>query len=280
MSDRPKLRKSVRNLKANELEAFRRAFGKTMALKDDRGFTHIAGFHGVPDQYCRHWMEKRLFLPWHRAYLKWLEVHIQDHDDNVTLPWWNWTSQTSHWRGIPTAYTEETAKVDSQDVPNVLREFRVQLNLPVRGSIDRLTFRAPGHPGNLPFPYDTWRDRDPHDPTREIVDMINTQKELVEISNFVDFSNALQDIHDSVHTWVGGSMMNPAFAAFDPIFWAHHCMVDRLWWIWQNRPGSRNVPQSLLDEQLIPFGLSVREVLDIHDLGYEYVGASVSQLTK
>jgi tyrosinase len=21
----------------------------------------------------------------------------------------------------------------------------------------------------------------------------------------------------------------------DPLFWLHHCMVDRVWWIWQNR---------------------------------------------
>ena len=275
MSDRPKLRKSVRNLTADELEAFRKAFGETMAIKDNRGFTHIAGFHAVPDGHCRHWTEKRLFLPWHRAYLKWLEVHLQDHGDSVTLPWWNWSSQVSHQEGIPAAYTEATARVGNQDIPNVLREFRVQLDLP-SGPIDGLTFRDPGEPDELPFPYDTIRDRDPHDPTREIVGVINTQDELLGITNFVDFSNALQDIHDSIHGWVGGVMAQTSFAAFDPIFWAHHCMVDRLWWIWQNRPGSGSVPQSLLDEQLIPFGLSVREVLDIHDLGYEYAGASAT----
>jgi hypothetical protein len=30
-------------------------------------------------------------------------------------------------------------------------------------------------------------------------------------------------------------------AAFDPIFWSHHAMIDRLWWLWQARNGNGNI---------------------------------------
>lgn len=36
-----------------------------------------------------------------------------------------------------------------------------------------------------------------------------------------------------VHVWVGGEMGAPSSAANDPVFWLHHCNVDRLWDVWQ-----------------------------------------------
>ncbi|PPQ85895.1 hypothetical protein CVT25_015834 [Psilocybe cyanescens] len=47
-------------------------------------------------------------------------------------------------------------------------------------------------------------------------------------------SNSLEAIHDGIHVDVGGSgqMADPAVAAFDPIFFLHHCNVDRLLSLW------------------------------------------------
>ena len=45
--------------------------------------------------------------------------------------------------------------------------------------------------------------------------------------------------HDRVHGYVGGSMGQVPTAAFDPIFWSHHSMVDRIWYLWQNRKSQR-----------------------------------------
>jgi tyrosinase len=52
---------------------------------------------------------------------------------------------------------------------------------------------------------------------------------------------SLEYIHNNVHNIVGGSdfinglghMSDVPVAAFDPIFWLHHCQVDRLFAIWQ-----------------------------------------------
>jgi len=73
-----------------------------------------------------------------------------------------------------------------------------------------------------------------------------------------------------VHVWVGGHMGDIPFAAFDPIFWAHHAMIDRVWRMWQLRHPSAGVPHRLLAEALPPFNMTVRETLDSNTLGYDY----------
>ncbi|RIB12709.1 common central domain of tyrosinase-domain-containing protein [Gigaspora rosea] len=47
---------------------------------------------------------------------------------------------------------------------------------------------------------------------------------------------SIEFIHDAVHSALGGQgghMANPDIASFDPIFFLHHCNVDRLIAIWQ-----------------------------------------------
>ena len=65
-------------------------------------------------------------------------------------------------------------------------------------------------------------------------------------------------------------MADIPFAAFDPIFWAHHAMIDRVWRRWQLRHPQAGVPASLLDEALPPFQMTVRQTLDAAALGYDY----------
>ena len=99
---------------------------------------------------------------------------------------------------------------------------------------------------------------------------------LMSLGSFVDFSNQLQDIHDGVHGWVSGDMGVVATSAFDPIFWSHHCMIDRIWYLWQLQNGVNNIPADHLDKPLAPFALKVQDVLDINRLGYEYADALVT----
>ena len=98
---------------------------------------------------------------------------------------------------------------------------------------------------------------------------------LLDLTDFRDFSNQLQDIHDSIHGWVGGDMGAIATAAFDPVFWAHHAMIDRLWYLWQLRHGVNNIPAEYLDKALFP-GYTVQQVLDVRALGYDYAAAAVA----
>ncbi|MEV0289942.1 MULTISPECIES: tyrosinase family protein [unclassified Kribbella] len=40
-------------------------------------------------------------------------------------------------------------------------------------------------------------------------------------------------LHNGMHGYIGGDMGNPMISPFDPIFYLHHCHIDRLWARWQ-----------------------------------------------
>jgi tyrosinase len=96
---RLKVRKNIDSLSAQELADFRRAIKQALALNDKRGFDYFASWHGVPFGWCQH--HDQLFLPWHRAYLYWLELALQSQVPGVTLPWWDWSKDAA----IPSAYS-------------------------------------------------------------------------------------------------------------------------------------------------------------------------------
>jgi tyrosinase len=244
-----------KNVEAADLASLRDAFTKMQALSgtDNRSWIFWAGYHGFPQYKC--WHHGRvgsdgfpydLFLPWHRAYLQYFEHVARDQNDGALLAWWDWTRQT----GIPASYSSSRTP---DGKPNPLASGPMPA-LP--GSRPRRTRRSPDVPSNLPSPADVTA--------------------VLGLSSFVDFSNQLQDLHDGVHGWVSGDMGVIATSAFDPIFWAHHCMIDRLWYLWQLRWGVTNIPPNYLRQTLAPWGLTVQDVLDIHRLGYEYAGAAAS----
>ncbi|KAH6849645.1 tyrosinase [Chaetomium sp. MPI-CAGE-AT-0009] len=71
-----------------------------------------------------------------------------------------------------------------------------------------------------------------------------TARDATEISaseSSVMLDMNIEFIHNNIHYWVGGDgghMSQIPVATFDPIFWFHHCNLDRLFAIWQTlNPG-------------------------------------------
>ena len=246
-----------------------------MTINDNRGFMYQAGIHGIPQNKCKHGEANdptisdpnfRLFLPWHRAYLYWFEKYLQDaqRDSTITVPWWDWTSGASRSEGIPKAYSDAKVKAN----PNSLYSFHV--TLPDGVNLDDFiqqtgcqkskvydTHREPGSPSLLPTPKDV--------------------EAVLNLTEYGDFSDGLEDIHNQIHGWVGGKcgdMSYVPFAAYDPIFWSHHVMIDRLFWLWQLRP-SHSLPLYLNNAVLDPFNLTIKQVLNIYSLGYDYASQQV-----
>ena len=256
MADGLRIRLGVHNLDATQVAAFRSAYQQMMAINDNRGYQYFAGLHGVPNWYCWHHQQNahsaqqmQLFLPFHRAYMYNFEMAMRDRVPGVTLPWWDWTLGPPRQNGVPQIFAEPTTP-DGQ--PNPLRGFNI--NLPnTNPPVVHRTARAPGNPADLPT-------------------QANVEDALAR-TDFSDFSDALEDIHDNVHGWTSGDMGVVGTAAFDPIFYSHHTMIDRIWWIWQVRNGNGNISSDLLDVVLPPFNFRVRDVLNVNDLGYEYAAA-------
>ncbi len=241
-------RRSVRRMTGGQLNDFRRAIAAAQEIGDERGFQFWAGIHGLPlPRYCAH--NSELFLPWHRAYLYLFEKALQERVPGVTLPWWDWTAE--HAEGIPAAY----ARRRIEGGKNPLFDGPIQPSGRERPGQTR-TSRTPGPPGSLP-----------------------TRPEFEEVladNGFLTFQTRLEGIHDGVHVWVGGTMASINTAAYDPIFWAHHCMIDRAWYLWQLRHPGAGIPARLLDRALAPFPMTVRDTLDISALGYDYAASTAA----
>ncbi|GJE90053.1 tyrosinase family protein [Phanerochaete sordida] len=47
--------------------------------------------------------------------------------------------------------------------------------------------------------------------------------------------NSLEGVHDGLHGFIGGNghMSFPDYAGFDPVFYLHHCNIDRLFALWE-----------------------------------------------
>jgi tyrosinase len=237
-------RRSVAKLTPQQLTDLREAFRAAMRVQDDRGFWYFAGWHGVPFNWCEHHTE--LFLPWHRAYLYYFELALHEQVPGVSLPWWDWTTMSK----IPSAYTVKTA--GGRQNPLLVRKVEVYRS----GQSSDVPERTPGAAPVPSLPYKTRWDN------------------AMKATSFGDFQQRIERIHDDVHVWVGGIMGDITWAAYDPLFYAHHVMIDRAWRIWQHRhPGA--LPRSgLLDVALRPNGLKVRDTLDVKQLGYDYAGTA------
>jgi tyrosinase len=234
-------RRTVAKLTAAQLADLRKAYAATMALDDDRGFWYFAGWHGEPFNWCEHHTD--LFLPWHRAYLHYFELALQAQVPGVSLPWWDWTTSAT----LPPAYADEHA-----DNPLFVRKVRVYRS----GRDQAAPPRAPGAADVRPLPYKARWDQ------------------AMKATSFGEFQSRIEAIHDDVHVWVGGIMRDIEWAAYDPLFFAHHTMIDRAWRIWQHRHPGALPRQELLDTALRPNGMKVRDVLDVKQLGYDYAGSA------
>jgi tyrosinase len=174
----------------------------------------------------------------------------------VTLPWWDYYGGGEP--AIPDAYAQE--QVDGGDNPLADGPIRGipqdQWDRIEGGPMPPFTSRAPGE--QAPFPEE------------------GLVQQALDAPTFTDFTNFIEGVHDQVHVYVGGTMADIPVAAFDPIFWAHHCMIDRLWYLWQLRHPGGDPPPAMQCIALPPFPLTVADTLDINALGYEYAAAAVT----
>ena len=171
----------------------------------------------------------------------------------MTLPWWDWSKDAT----IPSAYSVAQAGGEQ----NVLAKAPIKaFNTAHESGWPNETSRAPGEVPQTPSP--------PY------------QQEwayAMKAAAYADFSQRIWAVHDTLHVWVGGTMGQVDWAAYDPLFFAHHTNVDRAWRIWQAAHPGANPPANILDESLqTDPAMKVQQTLDVHLLGYEYAGTQAT----
>lgn len=244
------IRQDIESLTTEELIQFRDAFRKLQSDATINGFQAIAGLHGLPNPAnCPH--HELTFLPWHRLYVLQLERALSLHGWTKGLPYWDWASESAQQNGIPSILTVRTYQ-DSSGVehPNPLFSSQVDFE-------NRHTRR--GNPDSSVF-------------IRLAKRVERANRESVFYSSFGgnSFSSLIEGPHDSVHVSVGGDMGSVAYAAYDPIFWLHHCNVDRQWAEWQVHHPDVELPSWLQELRLSVYELPVKDTLNFKGLGYTY----------
>lgn len=181
------------------------------------------------------------FLSWHRYFLHRFELDLQSKVSGVMLPYWDWTDTTS-------------IMTDNFLGPNGTISNEVR-----RGYFAR---DAPGT-GSNPTPAPSWWPsglvgwRLPSffgvlsGPLKRRIGNVsglpstNDLRQSLAKSTYPEFQNALEggiglssghQMHNGLHGWVGGTngqMSYPSVSPFDPLFYLHHCNIDRLWAMWQ-----------------------------------------------
>ena len=178
------------------------------------------------------------FTTWHRWYLFYFEriCRKMSNHSEFCLPYWNYASDSGPSLQIPERFRQVSP--DPRN-PNFLffddrglgfadaqatGAQNVAMNdggfLPFS-----LTQYGPAFGANEMFPSD--------DSTHVSVDPTSS------VYLALGFTGRLECVpHDNVHNYVGGWMQNVPSAAGDPIFFLHHCQIDRLYASWEAQPGT------------------------------------------
>jgi tyrosinase len=185
-----------------------------------------------------------VFPPWHRLMLLLFELQLQRvlGDDEVGLPYWDWTVDGALPRAQqPLAPLWQPEGIGGSgfpvaDGPFTPASFRIRIESGASGQLrttDRGLARDLG--------------ADPQATTLPTAAQMQTalnrtQYDLAPWDRSVGgFRNRLEGwlpfgLHNRVHVWVGGDM-GPATSPNDPVFYLNHCNVDRIWESWQVSQG-------------------------------------------
>jgi hypothetical protein len=283
-------RKSVTNLTATELMSLRRGVARMMARNNAahgsadfrRSWIYWANMHlhfgddcagpivgsgmaGVQTfiasnadetaTWCRCEHGTDQFLTWHRMYLWYFERVLQEAagDLSLRLPYWDYETNA----GLPAAYRDATyVDEQGQTVPNPLR----------------VSARQPGL----------------NNGTSSLSSGVTSTAGAMATTDFNAFSTALENTpHGAVHCAIvtrgcpNGLMGSVPVAALDPVFYAHHTNIDRLYECWlhgdepgrlPNNPTQLNTLFTFVDADGSTPERRVGDMLTTAQLGYTYAG--------
>jgi hypothetical protein len=223
---------------------------KLRPITDPTSWLYQANMHQAPSgtaplwNGCQHYTP--FFLAWHRMYLYYFERILRQaaNDPSLTLPYWNYSNPIANNPTVVPAELPAAFKSPASSTNSLFHANRLTL-MNSTGSLNPSTLI--------------------------IIPMMAP-------TNFASFQSNLEGgLHNSVHSAVGGvngDMSYTTLAARDPIFWLHHCNIDRLWgyWLRLGTPGAcrknpvdaawLNKKYAFYDENKKMISMTVKNILD------------------
>ena len=247
-------RRPASTLNASEIQKLKDAYKAMRDLAvsdptDPRGIVHQANVHcwncGQSTQIHGSWS----FFAWHRAELYFHERILGRliKDEDFRLPYWDW--DVSSHRTLPGAYT------NPNDATNPLFN----------------ATRSKSPTDQIPA---SWVDDD-------VTEGILTLGTFAEFGGTATAPGSPEGTpHGPVHGWVGGDMGAFSTAGKDPVFFAHHSNIDKLWSDWHRLdsqhmdptdPAFLNLTFTFFDENKVWRSIKASQVLDHENrLRYTY----------
>jgi tyrosinase len=259
----PIVRRDV--MKMSDKDAFFSDYAKAVQKMheltgDNRSWIGQAKIHA---DHCHHGDLE--FLHWHRHYIRFFEKICAKLSDNpdFALAYWNWSENSGR---IPAPFFD-----------------RPELNVE--------HWNDPGkYVGKVWGPIDTVGRRG-LDKTHGLIDdpirggafTLETVNGIKGLPSMDLFRPALEgQPHNNAHVVAGATKsgktghIGDGLSPLDPIFWLHHCMVDRVWAEWQKSPGhttpdpKTTYPGQFFDGDGKPVTATSAEAMDTANLGYTY----------
>jgi polyphenol oxidase len=272
-----RVRKSAFELSAQEVDRLKAAYAALRKLTADnpndprgwlrQGYVHCwycgGGSNGAEGEEIHgSWR----FFPWHRAFLYFHERILCKliGDDTFALPYWDWDSQGR--QTFPAVYGDPNDPTNP--LSDILRSARPGDAIPSQVVSPRIM------------------DRTMNAPTANL--FMGTQSGT---------SGAMENApHGPVHIWTGDTSLQAAkndmgildTAAQDPVFFAHHGNIDRLWSVWLDLSPAHRNPTSptwlthvwqFYDENRVWTQIAISDVIDMENsLRVKYQPPSVNRI--
>jgi tyrosinase len=209
----PLLRRDISLLADNspELTNFKSAIAalQNLGANDPLNYTNLANVH---PNACPHgnWY----WLPWHRVYILYFEQACRFvlNDGTFTIPYWDWQRA----RKIPRPFWEQNSPLNpANSAPRTAGpgdEFPI-----TRNEYDRILSSS------------------------ALVDIYSSAPPITDL-HLSGGDGLYELLHNRLHNFVGSNFAEFT-SSYDPLFWAHHANIDRIWASWQRLNPGVNYPQ-------------------------------------
>lgn len=241
--------------------------------------------------YCAHSVEP--FIAWHVPYLYEFEqlLNLYNHSNDkeyITLPYFDISQQDNDYsflncQEIEIVYNNETIVIrnplaSAYYYPNGIKT-QISRNGIVNATTKQDKIRLKTVRRQL---YNTLHAKTYEEFSSQVVSLTKTYKPYGYVP--------LETPHNSIHDIIGGeggNMSDISISAFDPIFWLHHCNMDRFFYNWLKKHTNSqhsNFSKNSLESTLAPFSkepifgwqnnmpnfLLLKDVLDLQQYPYMY----------